>query len=108
MEETSRLLTVKETCKYLRISAPTLYRMLERKELIPVKIGKRTLFDRKDLDAYIDASKGPAPKKRTKKVGRPKGSKAKPKVEVQAEPKPKREPKPKPKEKEVPLPDRLF
>jgi excisionase family DNA binding protein len=105
MEETSRLLTVRETCKYLRISAPTLYRMLERKELVPVKIGKRTLFDRKDLDTYIDASKGPAPKKRTKKVGRPKG-KAKPKTDLQAEPKPKRAPKPK--EKETPLPDRLF
>ncbi len=69
MEE-SRLLTVKETCKYLRISAPTLYRMLERQELVPVKIGKHTLFDKKDLDRYIDAAKGPLdknPPKKTKK-----------------------------------------
>ena len=63
MDETSRLLTVKEACTYLRISAPTLYRMLERQELVPVKIGKRTLFDKKDLDVYIDASKGPAARK---------------------------------------------
>jgi predicted DNA-binding transcriptional regulator AlpA len=29
MEEMSRLFTVTETCKYLRISPPTLYRMIE-------------------------------------------------------------------------------
>jgi excisionase family DNA binding protein len=62
MEETSRLLTVKETCSYLRISPPTLYRMIERRELIPVMIGKRTLFDRSDLDKFIDAAKAPSPR----------------------------------------------
>ncbi len=68
MEETSRLLTVKETCSYLRISPPTLYRMIERRELIPVKIGKRTLFDKKDLDRFIDAAKGPLERKPPKKA----------------------------------------
>ena len=63
MEEPSRLFTVTETCKYLRISPPTLYRMIERGELVPVKIGKRTLFDRKDLDTFIDAAKVPLAKK---------------------------------------------
>ena len=84
MEETSRLLTVKETCKYLRISPPTLYRMIERRELIPVKIGKRTLFDRSDLDKFIDAAKGPSPQ--VKAVAK----------------------KPRPKRKGKALPDRLF
>jgi excisionase family DNA binding protein len=56
-EEIKKLFTVKETCSYLRISPPTLYRMLEREELIPVKIGKHTLFEKKDLDSFIDASK---------------------------------------------------
>jgi excisionase family DNA binding protein len=83
MEETSRLLTVKETCKYLRISPPTLYRMLERRELIPVKIGKRTLFDKSDLDKFIDAAKGPAPHVKVPK-------------------------KPRAKRKSKALPDRLF
>ncbi len=80
MEE-SRLLTVKETCKYLRISAPTLYRMLERHELTPVKIGKHTLFDKKDLDRYIDAAKGPldkAPHKRPKTERKKRKTKTKP------------------------------
>ena len=94
MEETSRLLTVTETCKYLRISPPTLYRMIERGELVPVKIGKRTLFDRKDLDIFIDAAKGPLGKKPPRKAGN------KPKS------KPKSKPKTKPKTK--PVPDSLF
>ncbi len=83
MEGTSRLLTVRETCSYLRISPPTLYRMLERRELTPVKIGKRTLFDKSDLDKYIDAAKAPAPRVRTPK-------------------------KPRAKRKSKALPDRLF
>jgi excisionase family DNA binding protein len=86
MEQTSRLLTVKETCTYLRISPPTLYRMIERRELVPVKIGKRTLFDRSDLDRFIDAAKGPPP--RVKAVAVPK--------------------KPRAKRKSKALPDRLF
>jgi excisionase family DNA binding protein len=78
MEEASRLLTVKETCLYLRISPPTLYRMIERRELGPVKIGKRTLFDREDLDKYIDAAKAPLTKKEPKKPRKKRKSKALP------------------------------
>ena len=78
MEEASRLLTVKETCLYLRISPPTLYRMIDRRELAPVKIGKRTLFDREDLDKYIDASKAPLNKKEPKKPRKKRKSKALP------------------------------
>lgn len=78
MEEASRLLTVKETCTYLRISPPTLYRMIDRRELVPVKIGKRTLFDRKDLDKYIDAAKGPLNRSPIKKPRRKRKSKVLP------------------------------
>ena len=78
MEEASRLLTVKETCLYLRISPPTLYRMIDRHELAPVKIGKRTLFDREDLDKYIDAAKAPLAKKEPKKPGKKRKPKAVP------------------------------
>jgi excisionase family DNA binding protein len=78
MEELSRLLTVKETCNYLRISPPTLYRMLDRHELAPVKIGKRTLFDRKDLDTYIDAAKGPLDRKPPAKPRKKRKTKALP------------------------------
>ncbi len=130
MEETSRLLTVKETCKYLRISPPTLYRMIERGEMVPVKIGKRTLFDKKDLDGLIDGSKGlpvkkPQPARRPRKETGPKskprgkasvepGSETEAKPDALATVKPKREGKPKappeekPKPKPKPEPDRLF
>ncbi|MEO0248648.1 MAG: helix-turn-helix domain-containing protein [candidate division WOR-3 bacterium] len=130
MDETSRLLTVKETCKYLRISAPTLYRMLERNELITVKIGKRTLFDKKDLDAYIDSSKGPTSRKpsaagrRRKKVEtttdvrtdrtvapEPESkSEAETKAETESLTRSALRPERKPKEKHTPKPepDRLF
>lgn len=126
MDEASRLLTVKETCKYLRISAPTLYRMIERGEMVPVKIGKRTLFDKKDLDGLIDGAKGapltkpgsPGRRKKTP-VGRPKarnkprvapepgpGGTSEPEATPRPEPKAGRRPKEKPTPK--PEPDRLF
>lgn len=126
MEEESRLLTVKETCKYLRISPPTLYRMIERGEMVPVKIGKRTLFDKKDLDGLIDGAKG-APLKKPQPPRRPRkepGTKPKPRSkapvepepgsegtsEPEAKPRPERKPKAPPKEKPKPKPepDRLF
>lgn len=56
-EMQSRLLTVKQACSYLNISHTTLYRMIERKEITPVSIGGRTLFDRKDLDELIERAK---------------------------------------------------
>jgi excisionase family DNA binding protein len=57
MEEMKRLFTVKETCTYLSISRMSLYRMIERREITPVNIGGRTLFDRKDVDSLIENSK---------------------------------------------------
>ncbi len=57
MEESiESLLTVGEVMKVLRISRPTLYRMLRSSKLQPVKIGKRTLFDVKDIKALIERS----------------------------------------------------
>jgi len=56
-EETKRLFTVNEACIYLSISRMSLYRMMERKEITPVKIGNRTLFDKRDLDEFIEKSK---------------------------------------------------
>jgi excisionase family DNA binding protein len=58
MEETlQKLLTVEEVMQVLRISRPTLYRMLRAAKLEPVKIGKRTLFEMTDIRALIDRSK---------------------------------------------------
>jgi excisionase family DNA binding protein len=66
-----KLLTVEEVMATLRISRPTLYRLLKSEKLIPVRIGKRTLFDLKDIRAFVEASKGraeiPKPEKYLKK-----------------------------------------
>jgi excisionase family DNA binding protein len=72
VEETpKRLLTVAKTCNYLSISRTTLYRMIEQKEIAPVIIGGRTLFDRKDLDDLIEKAKAPRETPVRRRGGKP-------------------------------------
>jgi excisionase family DNA binding protein len=58
MDGIDKLLTVEDVMENLRISRPTLYRLLKSNRIIPVRIGKRTLFDPKDIRAFVDAAKG--------------------------------------------------
>lgn len=53
-----RLLTIKEAMKYLKIGRTTLYKLIKEGKIKPVKIGKRTLIDKADLDRLIEESKG--------------------------------------------------
>ncbi|MEO5356876.1 MAG: helix-turn-helix domain-containing protein [Nitrospirae bacterium YQR-1] len=53
----SNLLNIKEASEYLRISSATLYNLMKKDVLKTVKIGKRTLFDKKDIDTFIEQSK---------------------------------------------------
>ena len=53
---TGPVLSVEETIDYLRSSRSTVYRMVRKGELKPVKLGVRTLFKRAELDALIGAS----------------------------------------------------
>ena len=46
-----------EAMGILRISRPTLYRLINEGELKPVKIGKRTLFEEKELQRFIKTLK---------------------------------------------------
>lgn len=60
MVEKQRLLRVEEAAAYLGISARTLYNATAPKskkpfEIKPKRIGKRVLFDVRDLDKWIDA-----------------------------------------------------
>lgn len=50
------LLSVGETIDLLRSSRTSVYRLIEKGDLKPVKIGGRTLFRRADLDALIERS----------------------------------------------------
>jgi excisionase family DNA binding protein len=57
-----KLLTVEDVMANLRISRPTLYRLLKTGQLVPVRIGKRTLFDPADIRSFIETSKKTNPK----------------------------------------------
>ena len=50
-----RLLTLKEVCAILRVSAKTLQRRIEAGELVVVRDGRRVLVTPRDLARYIAA-----------------------------------------------------
>ena len=57
-----RLLSVKETARFLGISAQTIYNGVCRKAkkpfpVTPIRIGSRIRFDVQDLDTYIESKK---------------------------------------------------
>ncbi len=47
------LLNVSQAAEYLNISRAHLYELLKRAEFARIKIGRRTLFERHDLDAFV-------------------------------------------------------
>ncbi len=72
-----KLLTVQDLMDTLRISRPTLYRMLKTGKLKPVRIGKRTLFDPVDIRGLIEEAKtGGKPRASQAKKARGQGSAA--------------------------------
>ena len=58
-------LSIADTCKLIGISRRTVYRMIERGELITGKAGKRTIIRRSDLDKLFKepANRTPQPEK---------------------------------------------
>jgi excisionase family DNA binding protein len=54
---TPRLFDVRAACFYLGIGRSQLYNLMGEGKLVPVKIGKRVLFDRTDLDRFVDKLK---------------------------------------------------
>ncbi len=51
----SELLTSDEAAHYLRIGKSTIYALMQRGQLLGLRVGKRRLFTRTELDAYIAA-----------------------------------------------------
>lgn len=51
-EET--LWDVEEVAKYLKVSKDTIYRWLDTKNMPSKRIGKKWLFRKEDIDAWID------------------------------------------------------
>ncbi len=50
-------MTIKEAAEYLSVPVPTLYRRVWERSVPFVKLGRSVRFDRRDLEALIDASK---------------------------------------------------
>lgn len=48
-------LTKEEASELLRISRPTLDRMIKRKEIPYIKLGRRVLFRKKDIDEFLES-----------------------------------------------------
>jgi len=49
----SELLTVEETCRYLKVTPRTLYRYLRNRQIPAFKLGKEWRFVRSDLEQWI-------------------------------------------------------
>ncbi len=53
----NRLLSVEGSARYLGVRKSTIYSWAARRKIPSVKIGRRLLFDRKDLDKMIEEQK---------------------------------------------------
>lgn len=54
MRYMEKLHTVNETLELLRISRPTLYRFIKSGQLVPLKMGKKTLFTESELTRFLE------------------------------------------------------
>lgn len=57
MSDDIELLTIQETASKLRISKPYLYKLMKKKEIESIKIGKRTFFTKEAIRAFLDKNK---------------------------------------------------
>jgi predicted DNA-binding transcriptional regulator AlpA len=79
----SRRIPTHEAADYLGIAAVTLKRLYTIGEGPPrIKIGRRVIFDTADLDDYMNARKGIAPKPKVARAARTRSRPGKPKRQV--------------------------
>ena len=52
-----RLISVEDAAQYLGVQKSTIYSWAWRRKIPSVKMGRRLLFDREDLDRVIEAGK---------------------------------------------------
>jgi len=53
----NRLITKKEVQEYLRISSATLDRLIKNKNIPHIKLGRRVLFKKSDIDKFLESKK---------------------------------------------------
>lgn len=49
----NEIMNTEETANYLKISMPTLYKMIQRNEIPYVRLGSRILFRKNTIDAFL-------------------------------------------------------
>jgi excisionase family DNA binding protein len=52
-DQTAGLLTITEVAEFLRISIPTVRRLIEQRQIPFLKVGGSIRFTRSDIDAYL-------------------------------------------------------
>lgn len=50
-------MTVNDVCRYLKITNESLYSWIKRSDIPAHRVGKRWLFDKAELDAWIKSGK---------------------------------------------------
>jgi excisionase family DNA binding protein len=50
----SRLLSINDVAALLGISRPTVYALIRRGELVPIRVGQRARFESADVRAYLE------------------------------------------------------
>jgi DNA binding domain protein, excisionase family len=53
-----RMLTVTDVCKYLSVTNETVYSWIKRTDIPALRVGKRWLFNKAELDQWIKDGKG--------------------------------------------------
>jgi excisionase family DNA binding protein len=54
MHDMEELLTLKELSKYLKISKPTIYKMVEQGKIPALKIANQWRFKKGDIDGWLE------------------------------------------------------
>lgn len=53
----SEFWTVAETASFLRLAKITVYRLVERREIVHYRVGTKIMFLKSDIDSFIRESK---------------------------------------------------
>ena len=59
-----RMLTVTDVCQYLSVTNETVYSWIKKSDIPALRVGKRWLFNKSELDQWIKAGKGAEDTKR--------------------------------------------
>lgn len=58
-ESFERYMTVEDLCLYLSVTRETIYRWIKQNKLPALRVGKRWMFQRVEIDNWVKADRGP-------------------------------------------------